>query len=96
MPTHRLSIADGARAPLPGTAYSLGIETLRHRVAAAKGDAYPRSMLTASVILFEGKRQVAEQRFIDGERARLGPLQVTLVGQGDGPSSALLDVVTPG
>ncbi len=95
MPTLNLTIAEGEKVAVPGTGYALGVDCVRHRIASAAKDAFPRSMLTAVFTLYEGEREVAEERGCDGDRVRLGPLTLRFLGQGDDPASVAVELDTP-
>lgn len=93
MTTHRLALSEGNRAQIPGTAFSLGVEAVRHRIGASSEDAFPRSMMTAHFTLFEADRRVAESSARDGVRVRLGPVDLRFLGQADdGPATACVEV----
>jgi len=90
--TSHLLVAEGARAAVPGTGFTLAVDSVRHRIGSTGEGEIARSMMTAVLTLFEGGRQVAQGRAIDGERLRLGTLAVTLIGRGADPSTVELDV----
>lgn len=81
MPTHRLLMAQQGRRAVPGTRFTLAVDSVSHRIGSASGDAHPRSMMTAQFTLFEGTVQLAECHAIDGRRIRLGSVQLTLKGE---------------
>jgi hypothetical protein len=73
-------MAQKGRRAIPGSRFTLAVDSVRHKIGSASGDAHPRSMMMAHFTLFEGAEQLAECSAMDGQRTRLGSVHLTLLG----------------
>jgi hypothetical protein len=82
--TELLEIPEGGRVPFPESDYELGVEAVRHRTAKGPNDEHARSMVTCTVIVFEGGFQVHQELVVDGEVAWFRDLEIRLMGADEG------------
>ncbi len=88
-----LTVQLEARVPLEGTAYEVGVDTVRHRIAQKPPGTVARSMITCSVVLWKGGREVFRAHVEVGETARYKELSVRPTSVGE--KTAELEVELP-